>query len=68
MKIYRCKEPLSLPAIGKDGKPVRDIQIKVGAAFTADDGQQNTVVLIGVLDRSITVSRQTLEKHFEELT
>lgn len=67
MKIYRCKELLNLPVMGKDGLKCGEISITTGMVFTAEDGQGDAVKLEGLRGRRLTVSRQTLEKHFEEL-
>lgn len=60
MKIYRCKELLRLPA-RRNGQPDGEICVTAGMAFTAEDGQGETLGL------RLSVSRGTLERYFEEL-
>ena len=69
MKIYQCKEELRLQCYDRQGKPVagKEITVPVGMAFTATDGQEGTARLEGVTGLRLSVSPQTLQKHFEEL-
>lgn len=69
MKIYRCKEPLELPWRDRGGKRL-DLPpncVTVGMGFTAADDPGDPVRLEGLQGMRLCVSRQTLEKHFEEL-
>ena len=69
LKIYQCKEELRLQGYDRQGEPVegKKITVPVGMAFTATDDQEDTVRLEGVTGLRLSVSQQTLEKHFEEL-
>lgn len=67
MKIYRCVERLVLPRMNRQGERVADMEIPVGATFTAEEGQRNPVRLEGTTGLRAVLSRGTLEKYFEEL-
>lgn len=69
MKIYRCKELLQLPRYDRDGKrlDLPPISVMPGKVFTADNDSGDTVRLEGLQGMRLSVSRQTLQKHFEEL-
>lgn len=67
MKIYRCAERLVLPRRNRLGEHVEDLEIPVGATFTAEEGQRDPVRLEGTTGLRAVLSRATLEKYFEEL-
>lgn len=69
MKIYRCKDLLSLPRCDRNGNKLDmpPISVTPGKVFTADDDSGDTVRLEGLRGMRLSVSQQTLEKHFEEL-
>ena len=70
MKIYRCCQELRLPVMGANGKPVegRYLPVAVGTVFTGEDISEESVRLESLWGgHPIRISRQTLEKHFEEL-
>lgn len=64
MKIYRCAERLVLPRMNKQGERVADMEIPVGATFTAEEGQHDPVRLEGTTGLRAVLSRATLEKYF----
>ena len=68
MKIYRCKEKLEIPVVDRLGVRRDALVVPVGHYFTAEDGQGDPVRLAGTKGTRLTVSRITLEKHFEEVT
>lgn len=70
MKIYRCRELLELPVMGRDGRqrPGAPFMVAVGAVLTAADQQGDPVQLEFLWGgQQIRLSRKTLEKHFDEL-
>lgn len=69
MKIYRCKELLRLPRCDRDGNSLElpPICVAAGMVFTAEEATGDAVRLEGLRGMRLSVSRQTLEKHFEEL-
>lgn len=70
MKIFRCKEQLQLPVMGRDGRPREGANwpIAAGAVFTAGDEVGDPARLESLWGgQPICISRQTLEKHFEDL-
>ena len=70
MKIYRCKELLQLPVMGRDGRPRHGeaFMVAVGAVLIAADEPGNPARMEFLWGgQPICVSLQTLEKHFEEL-
>lgn len=67
MKIYKCKERMEIPVVGRSGQRLSAMVIQVGHYFTAEDGQDEPVRLEGTRGARLMVSRATLEKHFEEV-
>ena len=68
MKIYRCRELLELTRHDKEGNRTdRSISVTPGMSFTAGDDPGDPVRLEGLRGMRLSISRQTLEKHFEEL-
>lgn len=70
MRIFQCVQPLALPCHDRQGNPVagKEITIPAGVTFTAGDDQGEMVRLEGLRGLRLTVSQQTLQAHFEELT
>lgn len=69
MRIYRCKEMLELPRRDRAGNALDlpPICVTTGMVFTADDDPGSVVRLEGLKGMRLSVSQQTLEKHFEEM-
>ena len=69
MKIYRCKEMLELPRRDRAGNPLElpPICVAIGTVFTADEATGGAVRLEGLRGMRLSISRQTLEKYFEEM-
>lgn len=68
MKIYRCRELLELPRHDREGNQLGcSISVTPGKVFTAVDNPGDPVRLEGLQGMRLSVSRQTLEKHFDEL-
>lgn len=69
MKIYRCKELLERPRHDRQGNRLElpPISVTPGRVFTADDNSGDAVRLEGLQGMRLCVSRQTLERYFEEL-
>ena len=69
MKIYRCKDLLSLPRCDRDGNKLDmpPISVTSGMVFTVADDSGDMVRMEGLRGMRLSVSQQTLEKHFDEL-
>ena len=70
MKIFQCVQPLRLPRIDRAGNRTGpDIEVSPGMAFTVYEENANAdpLQLEGLQGLRLTLSRQTVEKHFEEM-
>lgn len=70
MKIFQCVQPLRLPRMDRTGNRTGpDIEVSPGMAFTVYEENANAdpLQLEGLQGLRLTLSRQTVEKHFEEM-
>ena len=70
MKIFQCVQPLRLPRMDRLGNSTGpDIEVSTGMAFTVYEENANAdpMQLEGLQGLRLTISRQTVEKHFEEM-
>ena len=70
MKIFQCVQPLRLPRMDRAGNRTGpDIEVSPGMAFTVYEENANAdpLQLEGLQGLRLTLSSQTVEKHFEEM-
>lgn len=70
MKVFQCIQTLRLPRMDRLGNHTGpDIEVSPGMAFTIyeEHAYGDILQLEGLQGLRLTLSRQTVEKHFEEM-